>query len=376
MTAATTIEIDIATRVVGPEEDFFVVRPGKGFTLYDAFDRQSVVFLDFPDLDLEAFAAAARGSTLRREMAQRSAIIRQWHLGKRKLSEPARDIQAYNGRAYKAQLGKHIAGIERLYFQLEPGTLIIVPPPSAYDNVLVGVLEGGVDTIRNVGIYPDEPIPVRRVRWLGRRPKGDFSPGARERLDNPNPLVQLDRSFREEFLRAGYDQFVIGPHFTARFRTEADEYSSLDDEDITSFVNHVAGLIAHYEEHGGVKRVSAAEAASLLREMRDRVPELSVNISSPGFLRLLSARVDPVTIAAFMALAMSGMTPAAGQTIKVVNSAAGPQDPCALVVSKQAEGAMTIMNFDETKVLCERLREAASHVQLRSSMKVRTKKPN
>lgn len=376
MAGNTVLEIDIATRVVGPTEDFFIVRPGKGFTLYDTFDRQSVVFLDFPDLDVEAFAAASKNAVLRREMAQRSAIIRQWHLGKRKLAEPARDIESYEGRAYKAQLGKHIAGIERLYFQLAPGTLIIVPPPSPYEAVLIGVIEGGIETISSVPIYPDEPVPVRRVRWLGRRAKSGFTANARERLDNPNPLIQLDRTLREEFLRAAYDQFVIGENFTARFRTEADEYSSLDDEDITSFVNHMAGLIAHYEEHGDDKRVSAADAAALLRQLRDRVPELSVNISSPGFLRLLSARVDPVTIAAFMALAMSGATPAAGQTIKVVNSAAGPQDTCALIVSKQAEGAMTIMNFDETKVLCDRLREAASHVQLRSSMKVKTKKLN
>lgn len=376
MPADTVLEIDIATRVVGPTEDFHIVRPGKGFTLYQTFDRQSVVSLDFPDLDLEAFAAAPRGSVLRRELAQRSAIIRQWHLGKRKLSEPARDIESYKGRAYKAQLGKHIASIERLYFQLEPGTIIIVPPPSPYDDVLIGVLEGGTETISNVAIYPGEAMPVRRVRWLGRRAKGGFSASARERLDNPNPLIQLDRTLREEFLRAAYDQFVIGDNFTARFRTEADEYSSLDDEDITSFVNYIAGLIAHYEENGDAERISAAEAAALLRELRDRVPELSVNISSPGFLRLLSARVDPVTIAAFMALAMSGATPAAGQTIKVVNSAAGPQDPCALVVSKQAEGAMTIMNFDETKVYCDRLRGAASHVRLRSSMKVKTKNSN
>ena len=367
------IQIDIATRIVGPDEDFFIVRPGKGFSLYREFERRSAVFLDFPDLDLKAFAAAPKGSTLRREIALRSMAIRDWHLNK-KLPAPSRDIADYAGKAFRSRLGHYVSAIERLYFQLPDNTIVIVPAPGPYSDVLIGVLEGPATAYSEFQIYDKETLPGRPVRWLGRRPKALFSPEARDRLANPHPLMQLDRSLREEFLKAAYDQFIIGDSFTARLRTEADDYSSLDDQDITSFVNYVAGIIGEYEENGDLEQVTAAQAAKLLRQMRDRIPELSTNISSPGFLRLLSKRVDPVTITLFMALAMSGITPSTGAPIEVINSAGSKTDQCALVVSEQAKGAMSIMTFDDWQEHCRRLNEAAHNVRLQTSMKVRKAK--
>ncbi len=44
------IEIDIATRIIGEDEDMYVVRPGASYSLYDDFRREGAVFLDFPDL--------------------------------------------------------------------------------------------------------------------------------------------------------------------------------------------------------------------------------------------------------------------------------------------------------------------------------------
>lgn len=374
MASSDVIQVDIATRLVEPDEDFFVVRPGKGHSLYGDFDRRSAVFLDFPDLDLAAFAAAPPDSTLRREIALRSMTIRDWHLRKRKAEKPSRAIEDYDGKAYRARLGHYVSAIEKLYFQLPDQTIVIVPSPGPYSDVLVGVLGGGVEPFSNFDIYPDETLPGRRVKWLGRTPKAMFSPAARERLANPHPVMQLDRRLRKEFLRTAYDQFIIGDSFTARFRTEAADYSSLDDQDIASFVNYIAGIIGQFEENGGGSPVSAADAAKLLRAMRDRVPELSVNINSPGYLRLLSKRVDPVTIALFMALAVNGVTPSTGQPIDVINSAGPKHDSCALTVSQQAKGAMSIMTFDDWKSHCGRLNDAAKNVHLKTSMKVHTKK--
>ncbi len=383
MTVLQTIEIDIATRVVRPDEDFYIVRPGQGASLYDDFYKRSAVFLDFPDLDLGAFGVAKPQSTLRREIALRSLTIRDYHLKVRRQKRknqatanvplPDRDLNAYVGKAYRARLGTYISAIEKLYSQLPDGTVIIVPPANPYKQVLIGILDGPAQTFSNFDLYPGETLPGRKVKWLGDRQQAAFTPAARKVLENPQPLMQLDRRLREEFLRPAYDQFIIGNEFTARFRTEADDFSSLDSEDITAFVNYIAGLIAHAEEKGVRGEVKAVDAHALLRELRDRVPELNININSPGFLRLLNKRIDPVTIAAFMTMAIHGITPAAGQSIEVVNSVGPKHDACSLTVSQQAKGVMSIMNFDELVANCKRLDAAAKNVHLKSSMKVKKK---
>lgn len=384
MPALETIVVDIATRVVEPDEDFFIVRPGQGASLYDEFYKRSAVFLDFPDLDLVAFGAARPQSTLRREIALRSLAIRDYHNQVRRQKRksqapnnvplPSRNIADYKGKAFRARLGTYISAIEKLYSQLPDGTIIIVPPANPYKQVLIGVLDGPAQTFSNFDLYPGENLPGRRVRWLGQRQQAAFTPAARKVLENPQPLMQLDRKLRDEFLRPAFDQFIIGEEFTARFRTEADDFSSLDSEDITSFVNYIAGLIAYAEEKGVGHQVSATEAHALLRELRDRVPELNVNINSPGFLRLLNKCVDPVTIAAFMTMAIHGITPAVGQPIEVINSVGAKHDACSLTVSQQAKGVMSIMDFDELASNCKRLDAAAKNVHLKSSMKVEKKK--
>ncbi|TPG56342.1 hypothetical protein [Sphingomonas glacialis] len=370
---ADAIRIDIATRIVASDEDFYIVRPGKGFTLYPDFSARSAVFLDFPDLDLAAFQAAG-DTTLRREMAVRSMAIRDWHLGGRRGLPPSRDIAAYAGKSFRARLGHYVSAIDKLYFQLPDQTVVIVPGPGYWSDVLIGVLDGPALDFRDFTLYPEENLPGRRVRWLGRRQKASFSEAARDRLKNPHPLMQLERGLRDEFLRSAYDQYVIGDRYTARFRTESDDYSSLDDQDITSFVNYIAGIIAQLEEKGPDQAVTEAEAIALLRQFRDRIPDLSTNISSPGFLRLLSERIDPVTIALFMALATSGITPSTAQTIEVINSAGANHDACALKVSQQAKGAMSIMAFDDWQEHCHRLTDAAKNVHLKTSMKVHHKR--
>lgn len=364
--------VDIATRIVPPDEDFYIVRPGKGFTLYGDFLHRSAVFLDFPDLDLASFSATG-DATKRREMVFRSMEIRKWHLGGRRGVPPVRDLALYSGKTYRSRINHYVSAVDRLNLQLPDGTIIIVPGPGYLSDVLIGVLDGGPTAFGELDLYPNETLPGRRVRWLARRQKASFSSEAVERLKNPHPLMILDRSLREEFLRAAYDQYVIGGTYTARFRTEAADYSSLDDEDITSFINYAAAVLTALEEGGTGATVSEADARELLRRFRDRIPELSTNISSPGFLRLLSTRVDPMTIAVLMALGLAGATPSTARTIDVINSVGPKHDTCALEVSQQAKGAMSIMAFDDWQKQCERLSEAAKNVHLKSSMQVKRK---
>lgn len=363
------VEIDIATRVVAEDEQIYIVRPGAGYALYDEFKRTNRVFLDFPGLGLDT-KRPVPDPTLLREMIARSMLVRDWHLDDKQSPEPDRPIEKYDGKAKSRKFGRYAGAIEKLYYDLPEGAIIVVPGYGLLSDVLIGVLEGKPTTATDIDAYPGETMPVRKVRWTGKQQRALFSAELRERLGNSHPVMLLDESMREEVLEAGFDRFVFGGQFFARLETTKSEFNTLDDYNIQSFVNFVAGAMAASDSGAtGDHTLDLEGALALLSQHRELVPELSININSPGFLRMVSDRISPLVIA--MLFAIATVVPAGAQPVKLVttNSAAAPSDPCAVNVAKEAMGAMKLMGFDDWKRACEKARDAQDSTGVKSSMK-------
>lgn len=363
------VEVDLNTRIVARAENFYVVRPGRGSWLFNEFDRLEAVFLDFPYLDIDLRAKPDDLVQLRLKLA-RSIDLNAWLRSRRDQEAPSRDLADYVGKIHRRRLGRYVGAIETLYYDLPDGAIITAPGPNDVSDVLVGEIAGPARLSAEVIPYHGEKVPIRPVKWLGRRQKATLSRDFRERLATPNPVMLLERTLREEVLRIGYDQYVIDDHFSTRFRTEADDYSSLDDADITSFINYVAGLLVAADE--GISdpgTVTASEALASLRRFRDRVPELSTNISSPGFLRLLSGCVDPLAIAVIMAIALAGAGAVNANDVHVVNSAGMVAHDHVIRVSEQARNAMSMMTFDDFQEKVNHFVSAAHNVRLGTSVK-------
>lgn len=367
------LEIDIATRVFGRAEDIYIVRPGADFALYDEFRAQSRVFLDFPGFGLnpaQPFPEQAEA----RVMATRSIAVREWHLAGQAGVPPDRDLASYRRKVHGRRVGKYVAAIRRLNYDLPVGAVIVVPGPHLFSEVLIGEISGSRVAV-NIPAYPDETLLGRDVRWLARRPKARFSEEFVEKLKTRNPITQLDRSLREEVLRAAFGQYVIGDHFTARLETTEDDFSTLDDLTIQTLVNFVAGAILASEqgltEEGSLGIVDALD---LLRAHRDAVPEFTSNINSPGFQRLLGATIAPLVIIMVMTAAMSGEAVAA-DNLAAVNSKGTAQDVCAIRVQEKAKAAVKIMRIDDLQRACEQIVATQKQVGLKTSMKVRKKEP-
>ncbi|WP_197420648.1 hypothetical protein [Sphingomonas sp. CCH5-D11] len=304
-----------------------------------------------------------------REMIARSVLVRDWHLGGRQAAEPNRQIEAYSGRAKGRRFGRYAAAIEKLYYDLPEGTIIVVPGPGLLSDVLIGVLQGKPQVATNIEAYPGEHMPVRKVRWTGRKQRSEFSEGLRDRLGNSHPVMALERSMREEILEAGFDRFVFGGQFYARLETTKAEFNTLDDYNIQSFVNFVAGAMAAREEGVAAEHsIDLDTALALLAQHRELVPELTVNINSPGFLRIISDRIAPLVIA--MLFSVATVVPAGAQPDQIVatNSAAAPSDPCAVNVATEAMGAMKLMGYDDWKRACEKARDAQASTGVKPNM--------
>lgn len=367
------IEIDIATRIIGDDEDMYVVRPGASFSLYDDFQREDAVFLDFPDLPLSLTQKPKTNTTLR-EIVARSIEIRDWHLKKR-TSEPSRDQAAYKGKAANRRIGKYVGAIQRLYYDLPVGTVIVIPSKTYIGDVLFAELSGPTERRKAAHAYPREDMMVRPVRWLGRKQKASLSPDLRDAMGRPTPVMQIERSLRDEIAKAAFQQYVFKGTNSTKFLTTSEDFSTLDDLNIQLFNNYVAGLLAAEEaEVPEGTALTITEALRYLRDRRDLVPELDQSISSPGFQRLYNEHIAPLVIGALMTAALSGTAIAQSTEIRVKNSAMLKQDPCAVQVEERVRGSMKLAHYDEFRQMCEALKETKKGTGLKTTMRVESHK--
>lgn len=366
------IEIDIATRVVGPAEDMYIVRAGADFAFYDEFDKRSEVFLDFPSLGMRPGEKFPDRDDAR-AMVARSLAISEWVAWGRVDAEPSRDLNHYKREIAGRRLGRYVAAIKRLIFDLPVGSIIVVPGSGFYSNVLIGEITGPSREVEVKG-YKGETVLARPVRWVAKRPKNTFSPEFGEALKARRSVTVLDRSLREEVLRAGYGQYVIGDLYTARLETVSADFSTLDDYDIQTIINFVAGAIAAcdegFEDEG---QLSLLRALEFLRARRDIVPEFKSNINSPGFLRMFAEGTVPIAIAVVITAALHGVALADG--IKVTNSKAPPGDPCAMRVEQQVKDSVRLMRLDDLQQACKQIVEAQKDTGVKTSLKVTPVKP-
>ena len=367
------IEIDIATRIVGDEEDMYVVRPGASFSLYADFQRENAVFLDFPDLPF-SLEQKPKFTPIVREIVTRSIAIRDWHLGKLS-SEPSREQSAYVGAAIGRRVGAYIGAIQRLYYDLPIGTVIVIPGKTYIDDVAFAEITGPTERRKAAKAYPDEYMLVRPVRWLAWKQKASLSPELRTTLGQPTPVMQIGRSLRDEILKVAFKQYVFKGVNSTKITTTAKDFSIVDDFNIQRFNNYISGLLAAEESHiaDGVT-VNLSEALRLLRDRRDLVPELDQSISSPGFQRLYSEHISPLVIGALMTAALSGTAIAQTTEIRVKNSAMMANDVCAVQVQERVQGSMRIAHFSEFLDMCAALKETQQATGLKTSMTAKERK--
>jgi hypothetical protein len=367
------IEIDIATRIVGDDEDMFVVRPGASFSLYDDFQREDAVFLDFPDLPFP-LDQKPRPTTLTREIVTRSIAIRDGYLNK-KPAETNRDQEYYKGRATGRRVGAYVGAIQRLYYELPVGTVIVIPGKTYIDDVAFAEITGPAERREAAKAYPGEKMIVRPVKWLAKKQKASLSPELRGTLGQPTPVMHIPRSLRGEILKASFKQYVFKGVNSAKFFTTAEDFSTIDDLNIQLFNNYIAGLMAADEAVvADGKTLTITESLRYLRDRRDLVPELDQSISSPGFQRIYSSHIAPLVIGALMTAALADPTIAQTTEFRVKNSAMAAQDQCAIQVEERVRGSMRLAHFDEFLEMCAALKQTKKDTGLKTSMRATERK--
>lgn len=372
MTSLDILELDIATRMVGEHENIYVVQPGRSFWAYDTFRDETCVFLDLPGLELP-FDVGPPDRDAFREIILRSIAIDEWLVDGKTGAEPSRLLSDYDGLAFGRRLGRYVGAAQTLYFDLKPGTIVVVPGQTPSDQVLIGEIVGKPSMMQWESVFEGEKVAVRKVKWHGSKLRASFSEDMRARLGTPNPILQLERSLRGEVLKAGFPQFAFEGQYAARLSTKHDDFNSLDDYNIQLFVNYIAGLLAA-SDLGMKGEIGIADAISILQSNPEYAPQLALNINSKGFQRYLDDNVRPLVIAAFLTLALAtptGVAAAAPAEVSVVNSGASGGDKCSLEVKERIEAAASMMLIPDWQAVCKGAKLAEASTGLSTTMRVK-----
>ncbi|GAA0460229.1 hypothetical protein [Sphingomonas molluscorum] len=369
-----TDELDIATRIVRSDEDIYVIQPGRDYRLYSAFDRHDAVFFEFPSLTVD-FRRPPTRDELRRQLVKAIAV-RDWIEAHRVDPEPPRDAAHYHDLAHGRRVGRYAGAVEALFYKLKPGTIVVAPGKGFDDPVLFGQIVGEPEFASWRDVYEAERLPVRRVQWTARRIRGSLKPELRAKFGTPNPIMQLDRSLRDQVLRAAFDQYAFEDIYSARLNTTEDDFDTLDDYHIQTFVNYAAGVVAAFEAGVRGRELTFSEAVGYLENMPDYTPELKLNINSKGYQRLLSGTITPIVVAGLMTMATAADAEAqAPSTVpNIVNTASPHDESCQIQVEERIRGAMQLMRLDEWQRVCEAARSAKRKTGLSTSMRTGRRK--
>jgi hypothetical protein len=292
-----------------------------------------------------------------------------------KAGEPQRDPKAHKGTGKGRRIGKYVGAIQRLYYDLPIGAVIVIPSKSYVGDVLFAEITGPVERREAARAYPGEPMMVRPVRWLGKRQKAALSPALRDLLGMPIPVMQIDRSLRDEIAKYAFKQYAFKTLNSTKITTSEEDFSTLDDLHIQMFSNYIAALLA--ADEAGVKpgaNLTLMDSLRYLHDRRDLVPELDQSISSPGFQRFYNDHIAPLVIGALMTLALSGEAFAQDANIRIQNSAMLKGDPCAVQVEERVRSSLRLAHFDEFQTMCKNLQETKQNTGLKTSMKASKKK--
>lgn len=368
------ITIDLNARVLAEEHNVYVVRPGKGYRLYREFRENSSLIAELPGLKLEANVPLDNQNLRRR--VNRSRAFRAWYRrGQPSDDRPSDNLNDYNdgGGNSAAQL----EGLVRTYYEkIKRGDLVIVPPKSYMDEVLIGEVRSSgtkYETVKVPRLFGNEDLPARSVRWLARLPKTELPFAILDALQKPNAAFIVERSLRGQFYKLAYGNYSINDLYSARFEVTSADFDTFDDALLQGFFNFTAAntrAIAE-ERENEVKRFEQAAFV----DSGEYLAQLQTNINSPGFISLIGQKITPLVASVLFIIAIDVGPDAVAQTeagnMILTNSKAAAGDACTAEVAKQAFRQIQLLGLDGWPAACERAREVAKRTGLKSPATVK-----
>lgn len=368
--AENLIKVDLKAQAIPAQNQVFFVRPGSNYTMYSLFAENQAIVADFLGLEF------SRGKVL----SEQENVVAQLHRA-RKLraymrlheeTEPSRNIQDY--ASYVSD--RSIAQLQRIltgYFeQAKKGDLVVVPPRAFAQDALIGELlddPGDFITLTFAKLYGDERLYGRRVRWLGRIPKGKLSPYMLDLGSKPNAFVLVPKNERAAIYREAYGSYILPGEYRVRFDVDDPEYTTTDDLYIQAFLSFVAANSRRIEKQEDLLPIHQAA----FEQLGDYALELQSNINSPGFLNLLSSKVSPLVAAALFSLAVTvgpEAVEAANNGLITIGNSLDAGDPCTVAIAVEVVEHLRLLGVERWAQACDIARQVQDSTGLSGQAEV------
>jgi hypothetical protein len=373
------IYFDLNARIIPPDREVFVTRPGKGYKLYLDFVQNDVVGPDLPHLELIPGKTLADHKDLDRRV-RRARAIRNWHRGKRIEKRPSTSLSDYSDSKTDKSIASLRAVISGFFEKAKEGDLVIVPPSAYSQDAYIGeITSSSTDYVKvKSQIYDDDTITGRRVKWLERIQKRQLPTPILNALEHPTSIYLLGRTDRPAIYETAFKTFIDmsrnEPDFIARFLVSSETYTTSADFLLQAFFNRVASNKKQLD--AGQELIPTFYAAAF-DHLGPYALDLRTNVNSPGFLSLGSKFATPLIAAVLFAIALE--VPNAQEALKdgiitIGNSKAPPNDPCTAGIIAGTLSQMQMLGLtEEWAKACEIAKRAAENGGITSTITVEKK---
>ncbi len=286
---------------------------------------------------------------------------------------PSRQLADY-GRVDQSLF--HLKGVIQGFFsRANRYDLVVVPPADILGQVLIGEFQDAPLQFTNLYIpdlYDTDEVPARKVKWLARKSKAGMPLNLLKRFPKPNPFTLLDREFYQEIYSVAYGSYALEDAYTSRLDVTRADFRTIDDYKLQQIINAIAAMCQAVEQppENGVGQDLEWDDIIEMLSNEDYIPDLSVNINSPGSLVLSCKKVVPLVIAAILSLAaldaQQTWSAAQADTIHISNSAVpDPEnDVCTAKVAEETLEQIRMMGFQRWQRLCKKIAEVKASTGL------------
>ena len=358
------VKVQLSTVFIPESRQVYSLFPGEGYKFRRVIEEDSVLFLDFPNLEIPDSREATFKSDFVNELLLADQVA-AWIKGGRKAEKSPYREDAERPTRLSQKRQRNLNALQVLFFDLEEGDLVVVPAPGAFGELLIGEVSSSKMKRLNIQPYVEynESFAARRVRWLAKISQHKLSAEFLQSIRNQNPLSVVGQSFRQEIYSAAYKSYVYGSRMSSKFTVAGEDYDSFEELLLHRFSNFVAAAhsaSAKPRSDLSFKGMSIWEAITSHKD-DDYVPELAISISSPGFIDLISNKVTPLVMAAVFALAIAACQPNGevknyvGHNVDQVEVVFDKPttDPCSAEVIEATRDVLRIMGYDQWQEMCK-----------------------
>ncbi|MGX1499006.1 hypothetical protein ACSSV1_004057 [Labrenzia sp. MBR-25] len=355
--------IDPAVRIIGDQNQIFVLHPGRNKRFARDFTDFSAVFLDIPGISFPK--KPDKASEALQNQLRMSRRIRAWrNAGAKKEDAPSRKPDDYKISG-SSKNSRFVNEVDDLYADAKAGDLVVVPGKGYGKTMLIGEFTNDFDPDFTVfpARYRGEKVPARRVNWLRiEASKTEFSARLIKLLQNRQAIIRISNTDdRHEVYERAYGDYIWEGTSGNLLRVTKED---IDLHDLSGAVNLTNFFAAQYLalKAGKLEHFLSLDFHDAIEEYYDRsyFGGVQVEIHSPGFFGRTMRKAELAGyVSVMLALSATGITAQDAALSVVHNSSNTTVSICDVELEKDVRETMEMyanLNLWENKICPARKR--------------------